>query len=452
MDQSLRKAIAILEDLGEIHYVDRPVDPLYEIGAVMSLKSRGPSQVFSNVRGYSMPVAGNLFNSRAKIALGMGVAPERLQEACLQAINEGIAPEMTEEAPVQECFFESPLDLKRMLPVPTWFEQELGPYITAGIIVAKDPETGRRNVSIARLRLEGGDALLAGISPSHHLSRLMEKAQARGEELPIAVVIGNHPAVLLASQMYVELGHDEFDIAGALLEEPLRLTRCRTVDLEVPAEAEIVLEGVLYPGDLKDEGPVSEFHGFYEHYGPGQAVRIRAVTHRKDPIFQTILPGFAPEHLLLGGVAIGATTCNALRKVIPSVRRVLVTEGGMGRVHAVITLKEPRAGEGKRAILLAMAHTNLLKFVIAVDDEIDPEDPIQVAWALAARMQGDRDVFILPGMKADRCDPMERDLMITKVGIDATTAPGERGPEAKYQPVHPPREVLEAVRKDLDLY
>jgi 2,5-furandicarboxylate decarboxylase 1 len=173
------------------------------------------------------------------------------------------------------------LDLARLLPVPTWFEREGGPYITAGVIVAKDPDTGRRNVSIARLRLEGGARLMAGIALNHHLYRLAQKATAMGRPLEIAVSIGNHTAVLLASQMYLDLGEDEFAIAGGFFGEPVRLLKCKTVDLEVPAETEIVLEGLLRPDELIEEGPVSEFPGFYVRYGPGLAYR-RHLRHPAD--------------------------------------------------------------------------------------------------------------------------------------------------------------------------
>ena len=210
-----------------------------------------------------------------------------------------------------------------LLPVPHWFEREAAPYITAGVIIAKDPETGKRNVSIARLRLEGGNRLMAGIAKNHHLYILAEKAKALGRKLEIAVAIGNHPAVLLGSQLYLGLGDDEYDNIGGLLGEPLRLVRCRTVDLEVPAEAEIVLEGELDPDDLVPEGPVSEFHGFYVDYGPGLGVAIRCVTQREKPIYQAVLPGFFAEHCLLGGLAIGTTLCAALQRMIPAVRRVL---------------------------------------------------------------------------------------------------------------------------------
>lgn len=452
MDQSIRATLAAFQASGDLHTVEREVDPRYELGAVLSLRGRGQTQLFRSVAGHSLPVVGNLLNTREKIARGLGLERRAVQGRIIAALERGRVPDVVTHGPVQEVVLRENLDLTRLLPVPHWFEREAGPYITAGVITAKDPETGRRNVSIARLRLEGGARMMAGIAPTHHLSELMRRAHARGHPLEIAVAIGNHPAVVLASQMYVELGHDEFDVAGALLGEPLRLVRCKSVDLEVPAEAEIVIEGTLHADDRIDEGPVSEFPGFYVRYGQGHGVQARAVTMRDDAIYQAIAPGYEPEHLLLGGTAIGATTCRALRRVIPAVREVLLTEGGMGRLHAIITMHQPKRGEGKRAIMLAMGHVNLLKLVIVVDDDIDPEDPRQVEWAMAARMRGERDIMIVPGMKANRCEPQEEDLTVTKVGIVATTQPGDGTAGGRFEYAHAPGEVLERVRRELESY
>lgn len=448
--QSLRATLTNFERSGDLHYIDRPVDPRYELGAVLSLRGHGLPQFFRRVVGYNMPVVGNLLNTRARIARALGVEPDQVQAACLAALEQGIPPEIVSSGPVQEVVHHHPLDILRLLPVPTWFEHEGGPYISAGVVIAKDPQMGRRNVSIARFRVEGGDRLLAGIAPTHHLSELLRRAQ--GRPLEIAIAIGNHPAVLLASQMYVDLGHDEFDIAGGLLGEPLRLVRGQSVEVEVPAEAEIVLEGTLHADERPEEGAVSEFPGFYVDYGPGHGVQIKTITHRSDAIYQAILPGYAPEHVLLGATAIGATTCRALRRVMPNVRQVFVTEGGMGRLHAIITMHQPKRGEGKRAILLAMGQVNLFKLVIVVDDDIDPADWTQVEWALAARFRGEEDLIVIPGVKADRCEPQERDLTVTKIGLVATTRPGDGVPGSKFEFARPPLEVWERVKAELESY
>jgi UbiD family decarboxylase len=452
LDQSFRGFLAALEQRGEVQRITREVDPRFELGSVLMLRDNGPVQVFENVSGHKIPVVAHVLNSRTRFADAFGVTRAQLDDRLQSALQNPIPPILVNEAPVQECVDNAPLDVGALLPVPHWFERERALYITAGVIVAKDPDTGRRNVSIARLRLEGGARLMAGIAPNHHLAILAAKARERGQKLEIAVAIGNHPAVLLGSQMYVGLGEDEFDIAGGLLGEPIELVKCRTIDVEVPAHAEIVLEALLDAGDPIDEGPVSEFHGFYVDYGNGIAAHVQCITHREQPLFQAILPGYAAEHCLLGGVAIGVTLTRDLRRSIPSVRRVFITDGGMGRMHAVISMHRPRIGEGKRAIILAMGLVNLLKHIVVVEDDVDPEDARMVEWSLAARFRGEGDLVVLPEMRADRCDPVAQDQLITKIGLVATTRPGDGAPGTRSEFARPPTAVLETVRRNLSTY
>lgn len=449
-DQSMRGLMTLLDAGGELHPVSRAVDPRFELGVVLSLRDRGPAVLFQNTG--TLPVIGNLLVSRRRFAQGLGIEPDELDARCLAALKHPIKPVMIASGAAQDVVRTAPIDLAELLPVPTWFEREAGPYITAGVIIAKDPETGRRNVSIARLRLEGGGRVMAGIAKNHHLYILAEKARARGHKLEIAVAIGNHTAVLLGSQLYLGLGDDEYDNIGGLLGEPLQLVKCRTVDLEVPAQAEIILEGYLDPTDLIDEGPVSEFHGFYVNYGAGIGGSIGCVTHRQDAIYQAILPGYASEHCLLGGIAIGATLCQALQRMIPAVSRVLITEGGMGRLHAIIAMHRPKLGEGKRAVLLAMGQVNLLKLVTVVNDDIDIENPRAVEWALAARFRGDEDLMVVDGVKADRCDPLHDELTVTKIGMIATTRPGDGEPSTRSELVTAPKSIVDMVRKELATY
>lgn len=451
-DQSMRGFLAALAASGDLHRVARRVDPRFEIASVLALRERGPAQFFENVRGHGMPLVGNLYNSRERFARALGIPVSELDASCLAALHRPIRPVVIGDAPVQAVVHEAPLDVGALLPVPHWFEKEAGPYVTAGVIVAKDPETGRRNVSIARLRLEGGARLMAGIAKNHHLAMLAEKARRLGRDLEIAVAIGNHAAVLLGSQLYLGLGDDEFDIAGSLLGQPIELVKCRTVDVEVPAHAEIVIEGRLRPDELIEEGPVSEFPGFYVNYGPGIGMEATCVTHRADAIYQGILPGYAAEHCLLGAVAIGATLTRDLQRAIPAVRRVFVSDGGMGRLHAIVTMHRPRLGEGKRAVLLAMGSVNLLKLVVVVEDDVDPEDWRQVEWSIAARFRGHEDLIVLPGMKADRCDPVHQDLVVTKVGMVATTRPGDGEAGGRSEFARPPLDVYNRVREELDHY
>ncbi|MBV8925162.1 MAG: UbiD family decarboxylase, partial [Bradyrhizobium sp.] len=328
-------------------------------------------------------------------------------------------------APCQEHVVVAP-SLLDELPIPRFFEKEGGPYITAGAIVAMDRVTGQTNLSIARLMPIGGDRAFVGIAPNHHLAILARAAQARGEKLDIAVCIGNHPAVLVAACLYLGLGDDELPIAGALLGEPLEVTRCTQSDLLVPAHCECVLEGTLDAGEPFMEGAVSEFHGMYENYGAGIVATFSRLTRRRNALFQVILPGYHPEHCLLGGVAIAAGLCRVVRNAVPSVREVAVGVGGAGRLHAVVALRAPGPGEARKAMFAVWAAVNLIKQVIVVDDDIDPWNPQEVEWACATRTRPDRDHVVIPAVRADRSEPLEQGGTVTKLGIDATRREGDR--------------------------
>jgi len=441
--QSLRPFLEVLRQSGELLLIVRRVDLVYQLSAFLAELDRGPAVRFEDT-GTGIPVVGNLLNSRRRIALGLGVDEHALEASIGAAIDSRVSPTIVPSAPWQEVSIESP-DLA-VLPVPTFFEHETGPYITAGVIVAKDPESGRRNVSIARLKLLGGNRAFVGIAPNHHLSLLARKAQSLGRLLEIAVTIGNHPAVMLASNLYLPLGWDEYDAAGALLGEPIRLGRCETVDLEVAAGCEIVLEGTLDPHELVDEGEVSEFHGMYERYKRGPVVTFLRLSRRRDALFQVVEPGCHAEHLLIGGVAIGATTGRAVRLAVPSLDRLVVSEGGAGRLHAIAVLRDPQPGDARKVMFAAWASVNLLKTVVVVDADIDPTDPFRVEWAIATRVRPERDLVVVPGVRADRAEPLEAGGLITKVGIDATRTAGDRD---DWTIAAPPAAVVEQVRTEV---
>lgn len=441
--QSMRGYLGELERAGELLRVSRRVDVVYEISAFLGELRCGRAVLFEDT-GTSIPVVGNVLNSRRRIGHAIGVKVEAIEARIMRAIDNPVQPIVVGTAPWQEISIDNPDLIK--LPVPTFFEYETGPYITGGLIVAKDPVTGRCNVSIARLKLLGGNRAFIGVAPNHHLSVLAQKAHARGEKLEVAVTIGNHAAVILASNLYLQLGDDEYEVAGELLGEPLLLARCRRVALEVAAACEIVLEGTIDQSETVEEGPVSEYHGMYVRYKRGPVVTFHHLSRRHDAMFQAVQPGFHPEHLLIGAVGIGATTGRAVGAVVPSFERLIVTEAGCGRFSAIIVLREPLPGDAKKAMFAAWASVNLLKNLVVVDADIDPLDPVQVDWAINTRTRFERDLVVVPGVRADRSDPMAVEGLIAKLGIDATETAGDR---EDWTIAAPPRQVLERVRAEL---
>ncbi|MDP9255886.1 MAG: UbiD family decarboxylase [Actinomycetota bacterium] len=432
-EQSLRPWLARLAAGGRLLEIAEELDPASGLAARLVSHRREPVRI-AHVRGSDLPIVANLLPSRALIAEALGVAEDDLGARLQRALDAPLGERISGEAPCQELVEPDP-DLAQ-LPIPRFFEHEGGPYITAGCIVTRDPETGARNWSIARVRPLGGSRALVGIAPNHHLAVAARAARERGERLPIAVTIGNHPAFMIAACFYLARGDDELLVAAALLGEPVELARCTRVPLEVPAGCEIVLEGELDLDATVEEGPVSEFHGGYERYGHAATARFHCLTRRRDALYQAILPGFHPEHALIGGVAIAAGLERRLRGLVPSVRAVAVPESGSGRLSAVVALGPHDPGDALTAARAALSAVSLVKLVTVVDGDVEVWDDSAVAHAVATRVDFDRDLLVLPGMRADRAEPLERGGTIAKLAIDATRHPGDRD---DWTPAEPPR-------------
>jgi 2,5-furandicarboxylate decarboxylase 1 len=310
--------------------------------------------------------------------------------------------------------------------VPRFFEREAKPYITAGVILARDPQSGRGNASFARFAIHDGRTAMVGIAPNHHLALFSRRAAEAGRALEIAVVIGAHPALQLAACLYLGVGDDELECAGSLLGEPIEVVPAKTVDLLVPADAELVLEGTIDAHQSIEEGFVSEYHGMYENYGPGIRATFSALTRRRDAIYQAIEPGYHREHVYLGALPIAASLLSAIAAVVPTVRDVAVTEAGAGRTDVVVQLQSPRPGQARRAMFAAFAAVSLVKRVTVVDADIDPWDAVAVDWARMNRMKLERDLLLIPQAGTDRSEPMEDGGLVTKAGFDATAKAGDR--------------------------
>lgn len=440
--QSIRPFLDQLDHAGELLRIADPVDPRFELSACLSLADRGPAVLFEDVRGSPLRVAGNLLAGRERIAAALGIAPAQISDRILAAIRSPVATVRASHHAVQQVVDrDAPLGA---LPVPQFFEREERPYITAGVILARDPESGRGNASFARLGVLDGKTALVGIAPNHHLALFSRRAQTQGRPLEIAVVLGAHPAIQLAACLYLGVGDDELECAGSLLGAPVETIPALTVDLHVPAGAEIVLEGTIDANVPVPEGFISEYHGMYEDYGPGVLATFSAMTRREDAILQVIEPGYHREHIYLGALPIAAGLRHTIAQVVPNVRDVAVTEAGAGRTDIVVQIDQPRPGQARRAIYAAFGAVSIVKRVTVVDSDIDPWDPVMVDWARVNRMKLERDLLLLPLSGTDRSEPMEAGGLVTKAGFDATAKPGDRveGVERAL----PPAEALAAGR------
>ena len=443
--QSIRPFLERLEAEGQLLRIPEAVDRLFELSAYLSLADAGPALLFERVSGSDLRVAGNLLSGRHRIASALGIAEIDILDRIHRAIRTPVPPVEAAHRAVQQIVErEAPL---AALPIPTFFAREERPYVTAGVILARDPETGQGNASFARLGVLDGRTALVGIAPNHHLALFSRKAAALGRSLEIAVVLGAHPAIQLAACLYLGVGDDELECAGDLLGAPVELIDALTVDLRVPAGAEIILEGRIDANDSVAEGYISEYHGMYENYGPGVRVTFSAMTRRDDAIFQVIEPGYHREHIYLGALPIAAGLRHTISAVVPNVGDVAVTEAGAGRTDVVVQIDGPRPGQARRAIYAAFAAVSIIKRVTIVDADIDPWDPIMVDWARVNRTRMERDLLLLPFSGTDRSEPMEDGGLVTKTGYDATAKPGDRA--EGIDRALPPPDVVSAVRNRL---
>jgi 2,5-furandicarboxylate decarboxylase 1 len=449
-DQSIRPFLSRLEREGDLLHVDKVVEPHYEISAFLSAAdSAGPALVFDRVAGSELKVVGNILTSRERVAAALDIRVAEILSALHTAIRQPLAPLRVAAAPVQEVVLrDAPL---AGLPVPTFFERESRPYITAGTILARDPETGRGNLSFARLAILDGRTAMIGIAPNHHLALFARRAAALGRPLEIAVAIGTHPAIQLAACLYLGVGDDELECAGRLLGTPVKVVPACTVDLLVPADAEVILEGVIEADRPVEEGLVSEYHGMYESYGPGCLATFSAQTRRKDALFQVIEPGYHREHIFLGALPIAARLQQVVAAVAPNVGDVAVTEAGSGRTDVVVQLGSPRPGQARRVMFAIWAAVSIVKRITVVDTDIDPWDAVAVDWARTNRMRLERDLLLVPQSGADRSEPMELAGLVTKAGYDATAKSGDRaeGIERALPPTAACRAAIEWLRANL---
>ncbi len=420
------------EKNGWLARISKPVNPRYVLGAITKKLEKEGGVFFLQVSGYPIPLVTNFCFSRKALATALEAEEKNLIPLLKKAMENPLPCEIVEKAPFHETVITKNFNPLKIFPIPTYHERDAGPYITGGVLIAKDPETGFRNASIHRIRVFEDDLLSLLILP-RHLDLCLQKCVQMGHPLEVAVAIGVDPFTLLASQAILPFGVDELEVANAMRpSSPLKLARCGTVDVEVPADAEIVLEGIIDPSQTRVEGPFGEFPRYYSPQAPRPTFRLTAICYRKDPLFYSILPA-GREHLLLGAIPREASILADVQRAVPSVRAVHLTYGGTCRYHLVISLAKKDEGEARVAMLAAMVNNVDIKHVVVVDEDIDIFDMEQVEWAVATRFQGDRDLLIIPQIQISSLDPSSAAGIGTKMGIDATAPLG--GLQEGFKPI-----------------
>ncbi len=410
---NLRTFISELEKRNELIKIKKEVSTKYEMANILASLDTRPI-LFENVKGHNMKVAGNLNSSRDLVAEALNTKKEDLLKLMANAINKPKTPQIVKSAPCQQII-EHDVDLDR-LPIMTYLPIDGGPYIPSAIIIVKDPDLGR-NVCFHRLMKIGKNKLTTRVIEKRGTWTAMQKS----DELEIAIAIGNSTAVQLAAATSIAPDKDEFSIANAL--EKTELVKCKTIDLEVPKDSEIILEGIIKKNETAKEGPFLDLTGTPDYIRDQPVIEIKCITSRKDPIFQTLLPGLM-EHKILMGMPREPTIYNEVNKVCDC-RNAYITPGGNSWLHAVVKIKKKNKDDGKKAIDAAFRGHTSMKHCIIVDEDIDIYDPDSVEWALATRVQADKDIILMPDQPSSSLDPTATQVKgekakTCKAGIDAT--------------------------------
>jgi UbiD family decarboxylase len=448
MPKDLRSFIAELESQhpDEVARVTRPIAPRYEITALLTQlekSKRFPLLFCENVTGSDAPVIINAQASRKLMALALECQPEELANEFSKRQGKPIAPVEVEDAPVQEVVQTGDdVDLTKV-PLLTHYDVNAAPYITAGIVVAADPDTGVRNTSYNRLMMARKRELRIFMAIGRHLWTLHNKMERRDEPLPIAIVVGVHPLFSLGAQAFTPSTEDEYAVIGGMMKEPLRVVKGKTVPILIPADAEMVIEGRILPKVRREEGPFGEFTGHAVSKDERQVIEVTAITHRNKYIFQDVHAGYT-EHKLMGAVPREAALLKAVRLSVPTVKNVCMPVSGNCRFHAYIAIAKRTPGQAKNAICAAFASDMLLKHVVVVDEDIDVFDEEQVLWAVSNRFQADRGLVVIPNAQGSELDPSAGPGGVNaKMGLDATKPLTGFAPELRV-----PEEVMKKIRLD----
>jgi 4-hydroxy-3-polyprenylbenzoate decarboxylase len=435
----LRSAIELLKTVpGQYAETDVPVKPNAEIsgvyryvgagGTVRRPTKKGPALCFNNVEGHpDARVLIGVLASRERVALLLGEEPERLGHLLNNAVRKPIPP-MVVDDPSPQCrevvhlVNEPGFDIRKLVPAPTNTPDDGGPYITLGMAYASDPVTKKSDVTIHRLCLQSHDTISIFMTPgARHIGAFFHKAEELGEPLPISISIGVDPAIEVASCFEpptTPIGYDELGIAGAIRKTPVKLVKCLSVDEKCVANAEYVIEGEILPNARVREDQstnsgkaMPEFPGYTGDANPSvPVIKVKAVTHRKNPILQTCI-GPSEEHVSMAGIPTEASILQMVENAMPGrLLNVYCHSGGGGKYLAILQFaKRMPSDEGRQrqAALLAFAAFSELKHVILVDEDVNPFDSSDVLFALNTRYQGDIDTIFIPGVRCHPLDPSQ---------------------------------------------
>ena len=414
----LRSTLETLRANNSLLETDKEVDYIYEMGAVLKYFNNKVPMLFNNIKGNPLSSVGGLYGDRMLIYDLLGIDHNNRIERFMNSIVNPRPYKVVSNGKVKENIIKRNIDIQRILPVNKFQEKDISSFITAGVMVVKDSATQNYFTSIRRLQVNGGNQLSALIA-SPKLTNDFLELEKQGKPLEVAIVLGYDAPFLMASQISsATYGVDKYMVDSSLRGEPLELVPCETVDLLVPANAEIVLEGRIVPSKRELEGPFGELMGYYGAQAPHPIIEVDCILHRNNPIYQTAFP-CREEHVSNGLIREMELYYHLKNQV--DVVDVNVTEGGGYRFNAFIAIRKHKKGDAKTAILAALGLNKDLKQVVIVDEDVNIFDLQEIEWAITTRAQASMDYTIVEGALGSSLEPSHDIRGVTdKVGIDAT--------------------------------
>ena len=416
----IRDFIARLRNTGDLLSIRTPLDPKYEISAILSElgKKEGPAVLIENVKGYKFPVVGNLLGTKRRVSMALGVDPEGMVESAIPKLERRLSPVLvSDSSPKVVITRKEKIDLLKLLPILTHYSKDSGPYVTSGITSARDPKDGIIGRGLHRMEVRGKNMMgISLLNPP--LSEIYALYKEGNKRMEVATVIGVDPAILIAAVFKIPRGVDKLFVAGGLKGESIPVVNAETVDLSIPAHAEIVIEGFIDPKGKEMDGMLGESSGYYMTFPKSPTIHVTGVAYQKDACYHAIAPwSLEVDHLL--SFIHGIDFIPKMKGEFPSIQKIHMIPKTFGS-HVVMSMDADNKGEIRRALALALSFANVKKAVI-VDGDIKVEDDHEVEWAIATRFQGDRDLIVIPEMRGQPIDPSSKEgFLTTKIGIDAT--------------------------------
>ncbi len=432
-NQSLRGFLRMVESdhPEEFLRVQQEIHPKFESTAMLfelDKAGRSPVVMFEKFKGHTMPVVTNIAGNRKLLAACLGVKPAELPTAFRERCQKYIPCEIVSNAAWDEVVIEGDdIDLWK-LPVPLQFTVDAAPYITAGQLTARDPVTGVDTTGFHRLMLKDKNRLGVSLHSRRRLYEFHRRAEEKGQSLPVAITIGVHPLHYMGSMVYAYPQNvRKFEIIGGLFGEPYRLARCGVADLEVPAGAEIVIEGEILAGVHEPEGPFGEFTGYASYRSTQNIFVAKRIRMRRDAIYHSVVSGMSQDHILVSCITREGEILNALKRNLPNVRAVHVPHTTCGAFMAIVSMRKIAEGEPQMAMMATFGTELYTKQVIVVDEDVDIYSMNDVMWAIATRVRAEKDVLLVPNCKSAILDPTSdpKTFTVTKMGIDATRPTGQ---------------------------